>query len=104
MKYRKKPVVSEAIQWIGNNLKEIIDVTGLHSSATKWTWEEYKQVVKEKGLKIKFDTLLFSHGQYEQISQWHGDKNELLITVEQFQAKLDDKKKTDTKEIPFEED
>lgn len=51
-KYRKKPVVIEAIQWIGSNLKEIIDFIGLHQSAQKWTWEEYEQVVSTDGLKI----------------------------------------------------
>ncbi len=52
MKYRKKPVVIEAVKWTGDNLREIIDFTGLHPSALKWTWEEYEQVVKENGLKI----------------------------------------------------
>lgn len=52
MKYRKKPVVIEAIQWTGKNLKEIIDFTGLHSSASLWTWEEYETVVETEGLKI----------------------------------------------------
>ena len=52
MKYRKKPVVIEAIRWTGDNLKEIIDFTCLHHSAYKWTWEEYEQVVKNEGLKI----------------------------------------------------
>ena len=51
-KYRKKPVVIEAIQWTGNNLKEVIDFTGLHESAEKWTWEEYQSVVENCGLKI----------------------------------------------------
>jgi hypothetical protein len=50
--YRKKPVVIEAIQWTGNNLKEVIDFSGLHDSAKKWTWEEYEEVVKNEGLKI----------------------------------------------------
>jgi hypothetical protein len=51
-KYRKKPVVIEAVQWSGDNLGEVIDFTGLHPSANKWTWEEYEAVVKEHGLKI----------------------------------------------------
>jgi hypothetical protein len=50
--YRKKPVVIEAIQWTGENLREIIDFTGLHPSALKWAWEEYEEVVRTKGLKI----------------------------------------------------
>jgi predicted RNase H-like nuclease (RuvC/YqgF family) len=51
-KYRKKPVVIEAILWNGTNLREIIDFTGLHHSAEKWTWKEYCDVVDREGLKI----------------------------------------------------
>ena len=50
--YRKKPVVIEAIRWGGDNLKEIIDFTGQHPSAEKWTWGEYEKVVMDEGLKI----------------------------------------------------
>lgn len=65
-KYTKKPVTIEAIQWDGNNLKEIIDFTGLHESASKWTWEEYKEVVKNEGLKIFTleGTMMASVGDY----------------------------------------
>ena len=52
MKFRKKPVVIEAIKWDGENLREIIDFTGLNPSAEAWTWDEYTQVVREYGLKI----------------------------------------------------
>lgn len=52
MKYRKKPAVIEAVQWDGDNLAEVIQFTGLHPSAQKWTWEEYKQVVASEGLKV----------------------------------------------------
>lgn len=55
MKYRKKPVDVDAIQWSGNNLKEIIDFTGLHASAKEWVdkgWQHYEEVVKINGLKI----------------------------------------------------
>ena len=52
MKFRKKPVVIEAVQWTGNNLREVIDFAGLHPSAEKWTWEEYMAVVEKDGLKI----------------------------------------------------
>ena len=42
-----------AIKWTGDNLREVINLTGWNESASsKWTWEEYEQVVKEKGLKI----------------------------------------------------
>jgi hypothetical protein len=51
-KFRKKPVVISGVEWKGNNLREIIDFTGLHESAQHWTWEEYEKVVAEKGLKI----------------------------------------------------
>jgi hypothetical protein len=51
-KFRKKPVVIEAIQWTGDNLEDIIKFTGLHHSALKWTWEEYQEVVRQEGLKI----------------------------------------------------
>ncbi len=51
-KYRKKPVVIDAVQWTGDNLRDIIDFTGLHESAKKWTWEEYEKVVALQGLKI----------------------------------------------------
>jgi len=50
--FRKKPVVVRAIQWTGDNLKEVIDFTGLHPSARKWTWEEFCEVVRREGLKI----------------------------------------------------
>ena len=33
IKFRKKPIVNEAIRWTGDNLREIIDFTGLHPSA-----------------------------------------------------------------------
>lgn len=52
MKFRKKPVVIEAVQWTGSNLKEIISFTGIHESAKKWSWREYEKVVTEQGLKI----------------------------------------------------
>lgn len=52
MKYRKKPVVIEAIMWTGNNLLEIIKFTGQNASATDYKWEEYEDLVAEKGLKI----------------------------------------------------
>jgi len=51
-KFRKKPVVIEAVKWTGYNLREIINFTGRHPSAEKWTWSEYEQVVRNKGLKI----------------------------------------------------
>ena len=52
MKYRKRPVVVEAVLWNGNNLNEVISFSTLHQSAFKWTWEEYEEIVKRDGLKI----------------------------------------------------
>ena len=51
-KFRKKPVVIEAIRWNGDNLKEIIGLIGLHDSVKSWAWYEYEFLVKEYGLKI----------------------------------------------------
>ena len=52
MKFQKKQIVNEAVQWTGDNLKDVIAFTGLHQSAEKWTWEEYEEIVKREGLKI----------------------------------------------------
>lgn len=51
-KARKKPVLIDFVQWKGNNLKEVIEFTGLNKSAHCLTWEEYEKLVMEKGLKI----------------------------------------------------
>jgi len=48
-----------------------------------------KTITKEKDfIKVKFDKLSFSPGQYEQLSKWQDDEDELLVTIEQFQGKL----------------
>ena len=53
MKFRKKPVVIEAVQWNGTNLREIIHFCGgRHESASKWSWPEYEQIVRAEGLKV----------------------------------------------------
>jgi len=53
-KFRKKPVVIEAIQWTGDNLEDIIKFTGLHHSALKWTWVKTHMALiqQQEGLKI----------------------------------------------------
>ena len=51
-KFRKKPVVIEAMEWNGTNLREVIDFIGLHPSVEKLTWGEYRAVVAAEGLKI----------------------------------------------------
>lgn len=51
-KYRKKPIVIEALEWSGDNLLEIIKFTGQNTSASHLKWEDYERLVREEGLKI----------------------------------------------------
>ena len=51
-KFRKKPVVIDAVQWNGVNLVEVIRHTGQHASETSGKFEEYKDIVRLNGLKI----------------------------------------------------
>ena len=51
-KFRKKPVVIEAIQWTGSNLLQVIQHTGLNVSASHFKWDEYEDLVSKDGLKI----------------------------------------------------
>ena len=43
MKYKKKPVIIEAIQWTGENLKEVLDFTGKADNFEKYfkSFEQY---------------------------------------------------------------
>ena len=54
--YTKKPVVIQALQWTGCNLKEIITFTDgtpdVRSEHAVMKWEEYKDLVEKEGLKI----------------------------------------------------
>jgi len=52
MKYIKKPVAIEAIEWTGENLDEILEFTGIHESAKDWTKGQFSSVVRNQGLKI----------------------------------------------------
>ena len=52
MKFKKKPIVIEAVQWTGENLSEIIAFAGLHPSAQKMAWSDYADLVQREGLKI----------------------------------------------------
>ena len=52
MRYRKKPVVIEAVKWTGDNLEEIIEFTGRDISSSSWSMDYFKEVVKKDGLKI----------------------------------------------------
>lgn len=56
MKFRKKPVEIEAIQWTGENLREVItftdgppDTRSIHAGMK---WEQYEDLVKRDGLMI----------------------------------------------------
>ena len=46
----KHPVM--AIQWTGDNLEEVIRVLGMHESLKDMPIDEYKELVKRKGLKV----------------------------------------------------
>lgn len=52
MKFRKKPVVIEAVQWTGANLEEVLEHTGVHESARDWSIEQFRAKVDADGLKI----------------------------------------------------
>jgi hypothetical protein len=56
IKFRKKPVVIEAIRWTGKNLREVITFTdgppytrGMHAGMA---WEAYEDLVEREGLLI----------------------------------------------------
>ena len=54
MKYRKKPVVIEAIQWDGNNLKEVMEFIG-----SEFSYEENTDYVTNKFNYRKLTKKLF---------------------------------------------
>lgn len=58
-KFRKKPVVIEAIKWTGDNLKEVLDFTGRYERFDEWfkSFGEYENYVKEDGNIFKIFTL-----------------------------------------------
>ena len=59
MRYRKKPVVIEALQWTGENLHEVISFTGKHPKFNEWfeDWKDYANRVKADGDVFKILTL-----------------------------------------------
>lgn len=59
MKYRKKPVVIDAIEWTGRNLKEVLEFTGKHPDFDKWfsSFEQYEEHVMDDGGIFKIMTL-----------------------------------------------
>jgi len=52
MKYRKKPVIIEAILWTGLNLLEVTRFTGQKPIENLSDWGNYEDIVTEEGLKI----------------------------------------------------
>lgn len=54
--YRKKPVVIEAVQWTGENLREVIAFTDgppeTKSHHAGMMWGQYEALVRKDGLKI----------------------------------------------------
>lgn len=56
MKFRKKPVVIEAVQWKGDNLHEVISFTDgppdVRSHHAGMMWDKYRDLVEKEGLKI----------------------------------------------------
>lgn len=55
----KKPVMIEAIQWTGKNLKEVLDFTGKHDKFKKWfeDFKDYQNHVSNSGDIFKIFTL-----------------------------------------------
>ncbi|WP_206523127.1 MULTISPECIES: hypothetical protein [unclassified Mesorhizobium] len=55
-KFRKRPVVIEAIQWTGQNLFDVIAFTDgrpdIRSTHAGMKWDEYCELVARDGLKI----------------------------------------------------
>ena len=62
-KFRKKPVVIEAVQWTGDNLNEVLSFTGKHPKWSEWfsSFEEYETHVNESGGIFKILTLEGTH-------------------------------------------
>jgi len=51
-KFRKKPVVIEAVQWTGLNLVEVVKFTDNHTDISSGKWSEYVDIVNKEGLYI----------------------------------------------------
>lgn len=58
-KFRKKPVVIEAIQYTGDNLREVLDFTGKHPCWSEWfdSFESYQAHVERDRRVFKIFTL-----------------------------------------------
>jgi hypothetical protein len=55
-KFRKRPVVIEAVQWTGNNLRQVIAFTDgppvARLSHAEMKWDDYEDLVAREGLMI----------------------------------------------------
>jgi len=51
-KFRKKPVVIEAVQWTGTNLVEVVKFTDNHTDISSVKWSDYVDLVQKEGLYI----------------------------------------------------
>lgn len=58
-KYRKKPVVIEAVRYTGKNLHEVLDFTGKHPKWDEWfkDFDQYQRFVEGDGNVFKIKTL-----------------------------------------------
>lgn len=58
-KYRKKPVVIEAVQWTGDNIAEVLAFTGKHPKWDEWfeDYKTYEAYVRANGNVFKIVTL-----------------------------------------------
>lgn len=58
-KFRKIPVVIDAIQWTGNNLEEMLEFTGKHPKFDQWfeSFEQYAEHVASENYTFKIFTL-----------------------------------------------
>lgn len=59
MRFRKKPVEIEAIQYTGDNLEQVLEFTGKHPSWDNWfrSFEDYSNHVRASGNIFKIITL-----------------------------------------------
>lgn len=59
MKFRKKPVVIEAMQWTGDNLADVLQFTGKHDKFNEWfeNFKDYAAHVSKDGNIFKIFTL-----------------------------------------------
>lgn len=55
----KKPVTIQAIQWTGDNLKEVLEFTGKSEKFDEWfsSFEDYENFVRNDGNVFKIFTL-----------------------------------------------